>query len=527
MSTPACVVYADLVSWSLQNLADQISSTQELSTQFMERITTYNLQPLWKTSTGDGFAVAFERKDAVRVAVACIDLLDRYLVNATLQVRLALGAGDIASFHSPLTGTEDFTGPGIIKARRVLDGITGGNVLLLQKDLADDIRAQIVAVFKPRFVQYPDIQDKHGGAHHVCQILSDRGTDKLSARVIPTSLSQLSSVAKAPEIVALETALGTSLLSLDGLVLLWMDGNAKGREATSLIVQPEMKLTAESLASLPEIPKHIKNYAAKHRQEVEEKYKPPNNPKFWVQSFTSPLVDRPRLCISLGRTDYFTSRALEAALDDGPLRQAYHKRKLDLVKHQPGTLGTHSVIVTSDRRLILAQRKPKDVAYAGGAYSISCEEQCDPRCDKTPTDTVLRGLSEEFNLDAKHGVYVGVGDLSLHALASEWNKFLCSVLIYRIDLPATAEKVFECWNSLPPPKDKNEHIALAAVPLDSAVALTFLRKLASRSASIVRSDLQEICGSNGITGDASDGDLHPTSGRARLLIALHAEQLLS
>lgn len=519
MSQNVCVVYSDLVGWSKQNLSEQVASAIELFTHLTQRIETQGLTALWKASTGDGFAVAFPRNEGVRVIGLCHDLLDQYTVNKRLQLRLGLAEGSLICFMNPLTDAKDYTGNAVIKARRILDGITYGNALLVQKDLAEDLKKSLPQSLVPYIVSRSPITDKHGDAHEIVQILPSQASERRGAHQAPPSLQRLVEAAKAPAIRATEKALGETLFSTDGLIILWMDDESRGLEATAIRVKPDLALGDVESLSIDLDGRFIER-AAPYLEASKKKHGPPNNPKLWLKALRSPFSDRPTLELTVGRTDYWTSRAFEFAYEEGLLRKEFEEKVLDIHRDTPGMLGTHSFVITSDDKLLLSQRKGGDVDFAGGSYSPSFEEQWNPTVDRTPHETVLRGLSEEFHLDPTHGVYVSVDNLRLFAIAREWGIFWHTVLLFSVRLPSSAAKVMECWNALPPPKDKNEHIGLCAVPVRSLAAKAFLLSLIESTGNVPRNELKDLCGADA-TGVISDGQLHPTSGKARILLALH------
>ncbi len=523
MAKNVCVVYSDLVGWSKQNLAEQVASAGELFTHVTKRIDSLGLSAIWKASTGDGFAIAFPRDEGVRVIALCHDLLDQYVKSEGLQLRLALAEGSLDSFSNPLTGTADYTGQAVIKARRILDGITYGNTLLVQKDLAQDLKKSLPKSLIPYIVSRSPVADKHGETHEVVQILPSQLTRQRGGRKAPPSLQELFETAKSHEVRETETALGDTLFATDGLVILWMDDGNRGLEASAIHVEPH--LTPGPPAPSIDLQHKFVDHAGPYLEEAKRKYGPPNNPKLWLKDLRSPFSDRPTLKLGVGGTDYWTSRALELAYEKGSLRKEFEQKSSDIYRDTPGLLGTHVFIVTSDDKLVLGQRKGGDVDFAGGSYSPSFEEQWNPTVDQTPYETVLRGLSEEFHLDPKHGVYVSVDNVRLFAVAREWGIFWHTALLFCVRLPARAAKVMNCWNALPPPKDKNEHVGLCAVPLRSAAGKDFLLALVTRSGNVLSDKLKRLCGSD-LAGAVSNGPVHPTSGRARILLALHAMNVL-
>lgn len=188
----------------------------------------------------------------------------------------------------------------------------------------------------------------------------------------------------------------------------------------------------------------------------------------------------------------------------------------------------HSIMLTTDNCVILAQRNVHRVGkeYAGGEWSVSFEEQWDVVRDRTPYDAVLRGLSEEFNVDRNHGIDISVDNVRLLALAREWGYHWNTAMLYLVRVPADSKTVLDCWDDVPPSIDRNEHVAVAAVPLWNPSGKSFLLSLLDRSAEISNSDLFEVCGKAYVKGALVPNDkphsLHSSSGRARALFALWA-----
>ncbi|MBU1298242.1 MAG: hypothetical protein KKB77_03750 [Bacteroidetes bacterium] len=519
MSEHVCVVYSDLVGWSKQNVSEQVSSAMTLFTHLSARIEGQGLTAIWKASTGDGFAIAFPRNEGVRVIGLCHDLLDQYVVGSELQLRLALAEGTLVPFQNPLTGATDYTGNAVIKARRILDGITYGSTFLIQKDLAQDLLKSLSRSLIPYIVSRPAINDKHGDSHEVVQFLPSQTRGRRGGRKSPQSLQQLVELAKSTEIVKTEKALGDTLFGTDGLIILWIDNERRGLEAAAIHVSPRLE-AGSSLTTSIDLKGPFINHAAPYLEETKRKYGLPNNPKLWLKGLRSPLSDRPTLQLTVGRTDYWTSRALELAYEKGSLREEFEKKVFDIYQDTPGILGTHSFIITSDDKLILCQRKGGEVDFAGGSYSPSFEEQCNPTLDNTPYETVLRGLSEEFHLDATHSVHVSIDNLRLFAVGREWGTFWHTVLLFSVKLPSSAAKVMECWKALPPPKDKNEHTGICAVPLRSKNTNDFFQVI-NQSGFVPSNELKQLSGRD-VTGIISDGPLHPTSGKARILLTRYS-----
>jgi hypothetical protein len=290
---PVCVVYADLVGWSKLTFAEQVNSACTLFTHLTQRINTQGLTAVWKTSTGDGFAVAFPRSEAVRVVQLCHDLLDQYMVRGSVQLRLAMAEGSLDAFANPLTNTTDYTGPAVIKARRILDGITYGSTLLIRKDLALDVKTSLPRALAPRVVSHVAITDKHGESHEVCQILASRDPAKRSAHRTPPSLEALFSAAKSEEIRKTERARNEALFATDGLIFLWMDDTRQGLEASAIEVKHGP--AASHAPPLLGVPAKFRSFVAPYYEEAKQRWGPPNNPKVGLTELITPLTDRPTL----------------------------------------------------------------------------------------------------------------------------------------------------------------------------------------------------------------------------------------
>jgi len=114
------------------------------------------------------------------------------------------------------------------------------------------------------------------------------------------------------------------------------------------------------------LPSKFHDLVAPYFEEAKQRYGKPNNRKFGVEDLQSPLSDRPTLQITVGETDYWTTRALGLACEKGSLRAAFENRTFDVLCDVPGLLATHSFAITSDDKLVLALRKQNDVDAAGG-----------------------------------------------------------------------------------------------------------------------------------------------------------------
>lgn len=143
---------------------------------------------------------------------------------------------------------------------------------------------------------------------------------------------------------------------------------------------------------------------------------PPNNGKYRLYRYLPDSSERPALQIQLAPTDYFTTYPIQRKLfepilpdDSGgwysPFSK-YGKGMLEFGEHPlPNIVCLHTIVVLSDRKLLITQRiKSKDrIDWQAGKWSCSFEEQMtvkvgEPRNDKTFFDTVYAGCQEELGL---------------------------------------------------------------------------------------------------------------------------------
>lgn len=351
-----------------------------------------------------------------------------------------------------------------------------------------------------------------------------------SAGVPSSLLHQVTNKTRSKEIIKIERRLKTRFLAMDGLILLWMASSKEGLPFTAVEVHPSWRPIGkdDSIRHLPQIGKPFKNYIKSYWDETKTRFPEANYPKIWLKSLKSPFTDRPVMRLEVGRTDYWSTKCLESALLKGDLLKEYERGELSPIYDTPGLIAVASVLLTNDDHLIIAQRQRKKIVdFAADCWTPTFEEQWNPLLDEFPHKTVLRGMKEEFNLDQDHGVGVGPNSVSLYAVGREWGEFYNTVLIYVVQLSTTARKVLDCWQSTPPPPDRDEHIAVAAVPLVEK-GRRFLMDLISmkRSEKLSVKRLREVSGDENIVGTPSDHLIFPTHGRAKIIMGLFAKGYL-
>jgi hypothetical protein len=190
---------------------------------------------------------------------------------------------------------------------------------------------------------------------------------------------------------------------------------------------------------------------------------------------------------------------------------------VDLNDSFPEIVVIHAAWLTVDEHLVLAQRATKSGGeFAPVRFSPSCKEQWDPFQECYPHQTVIRCLSDEFNLDYAHGISINSPDIQLVALGREWGMYWNTALIYVIALSCTSNDVLDCWRRWP--KDKDEHIAVGVMPVEKKehrmAVIDFIRTI-----KVQPDELMKRCGAKWAE-KPDDHELHDQTARARNLFAL-------
>jgi hypothetical protein len=358
-----------------------------------------------------------------------------------------------------------------------------------------------------RIKSHENIIDKHGEEHPVSQILSDDETSPLVAR--SPDIQALILKSRSPSVLNYD--------SIDSLIIIQMIGR-KGIPATAIDVQRVESKEFDAQTGLPRV---YEQYVAPYRELVKKELRGDNRDKVWICEFKSNFSDR-RISLKIARTDYLTHRCLEKAFDSGLATRFEQEGRVhdDL----PNLCGTCSFVVTDDDYLILAQRKHRQTDFADGNWSPSFEEQWDWQKDKLPYEVVLRGLEEEFGIAKERGIHIGSENIRLVAFGREWGRYWAPNLVFFVRAPASAQTILNCWSANPPPIDKNEHGVVAAVPLRTGSQ--FLLNLLEGESLVDETELEQVCGMENIKraypSDRKPHSLHPTTGRARVILALWA-----
>ena len=181
------------------------------------------------------------------------------------------------------------------------------------------------------------------------------------------------------------------------------------------------------------------------------------------------LSDQDAVSVSLSPTSWHLGKNFHIALKRNPcrfLRDGKHWIvPLPLGQAQlPGLAVVHAIVLTSDSRLLMAQRGPK-VSYAPLHWSASFEEQVTD-LDMRDGDMVFhaaarRGMLEEF------GIKVGLREVSLVSFLLETDSLnLAAVALIRVDL--TLDQIRSVWLGPPRPSHAWEAVAVDGVLVDVA-----------------------------------------------------------
>lgn len=338
-----------------------------------------------------------------------------------------------------------------------------------------------------------------------------------------------------PEIRNTANRLGTRPRGVRGLLTLWMDPTFEGLHPTGVRVSPTWNPAELERLGTPSqliaLPTQLQEAVAPLFTGIPDLLAIPsaaNRPKVWLKEAAFPLTDKEDAStveLTCGGLDYRTARALEFAYVNSvaykgyrlTLREAYESRLLNILDDLPGMVVAHLAMLTSDHYLVLAQRGRKgQVDFARGRFSASCEEQWDPSLECRPHETVLRCLSEEWNLDEGHGVEVSAENVRLVAVGREWGRYWNTAFLYVVDLPCDGNTVVDLWESVPP--DKAEAAAVGVVSVATSEQRKQLLRVL-REGSIDPEMLRAQCAAEWTIG-VERNLLHETTGAARIALAL-------
>lgn len=529
------VIFADISGWSrgdAQEQRDQVMNLLAITNKHLEKLKHQGINPLWLKGTGDGWAIAFsDMSNVFRVLDFAINVYEDALRSGEFKIRVGFTHGLVVQYHNELTHEEDICGPAVIEARRLIEGASP-NEFLIKEEIAEQLvkvnRRKWERCLTPR----AKVRTKHGEEIRAWRYVSGFETEGYNVaryEKFRSILDIAKSLGHGPNesILSSERRMSTRLCAIDGLILLWMDCKFKGLPADSVYISPHWKPGELNHIGVPTRPlgdldkrflSVIRPLLPKYLKEIKEDQ---NRPKVWIKEIRYPLSDRPFLVLNLGGSDYRRNRALEEAFikpcaDGKTLRDLYEEGKFDLLYDLPNMIVIHVVMKTADECIVVAQRGRKDVDYAQGKFSPSCEEHWDPSQDEYPYDTILRCLSEEWNLDEEHGVPIDTSHMRLLAIGREWGLYWNTAFIYAVSLPCNSDEVLECWNMVP--QDKAEASAVGVIPVgDHDKRCILLRTLQLNE--VRPKHLERECGAKW-AGNYGDNIWHETTGAARILLGL-------
>jgi len=529
----AIVIFSDISGWSKGDAKEQKRQVEKLidiTRKHLKRLERSGVEPFWLKGTGDGWAIAFpDMSNIFHVLKFAINVYEDVLKSGELKIRIGFTHGLVVQYINRLTRREDICGPAVIEGRRLIEAASPNEFLI-----KEEIARQLISInrrWKKHLIPRVPVYTKYGERINVYRYVSSietEGYDVARYEELTGFLDIAKSLGHGPNkwILSSESRMRTKLCAIDGLILLWMDSRFKGLPADSIYLSPpwepdRLKRTGvpDPLGDLDErFLEIIRPLLPKYLKEIREDQ---NRPKVWIKEIRYPLTDRPFLELTLGGSDYRRNKALEEAfvnpvVDKKTLRDLYEEGRFNLLNDLPNMVVTHTVMRTRDGNIVVAQRGRKQVDYAQGRFSPSCEEHWDPSKDKYPYDTVLRCLSEEWNLDEDHGVSIDVGHIKLLAIGREWGLYWTTVLIYAVDLPCTSDEVLKCWDMVP--EDRAEASGIGVIPIRDHDSRCMLLKTLKLNEVRPR-HLENECGAKW-AGICSDNIWHETTGAARILLGL-------
>lgn len=312
--------------------------------------------------------------------------------------------------------------------------------------------------------------------------------------------------------------------AIDGYLMLW--NNPPGEGLLSEDVEIEPKWDPRTLAKhgppeayLPRLPEPVRDMIQPY---IPDENVRKSKPRVWIKSSQDPLIDQPAK-LTVGGTHWLEQKGIGQAFTHpvtyrgqqyANLARVYEEGALDYGNDLYGVVAAAIAMVTQDNCLVLGLRNARTVDGAEGTYSASCEDAWDPSKERSPHETVIRCLKEEFRLSSATGVAVSLDHVRLMAVGREWDPYWQVNLIFTVDLPCNAATVLDSYRKA---RDRNEHRAVVCVPLDCAqnrrVLLDGLRRRRIVPAALT-----------GVQWTGSwrpeEAPIHPTTGAIRLLYAL-------
>lgn len=392
--------------------------------------------------TGDGMAVGF-RGAPERPALLAIEIHKAYEAvkhNDRFLLKMGIHSG-IAFNIKDINDQPNIAGAGINKAARTLSCCSPGHVLIAEqpgKDLMD------IASWKSRLrgpYRFIVKHRKHLVAYNLCDEAAQVGSieeprvNRLFASDDETLVTQLevlgigpnTELRRSPILKLAGTPLAIDTVIVELPILGFVGVPCENTEIRMLNAPPNYPLCVENAKALVPEPK-------------------PNRPKVYLADWTPPLSDDGNILrLTLGRTDFWTSKSVDASADQ--IKSNLENGNLELSK-LPRRLALHIVVVTADDKLILC-RRTETVDYEKGAWSATFEENLDPKMDSCADGLVdldkgvRRGLGENEELGLSSDV-VQSAIITLLALGIEWN-ILGGILIVLVKLPRTgSQEVLDC-----------------------------------------------------------------------------------
>ncbi|HEV2961567.1 MAG TPA: TIR domain-containing protein [Candidatus Angelobacter sp.] len=173
------------------------------------------------------------------------------------------------------------------------------------------------------------------------------------------------------------------------------------------------------------------------------------------------------LCIEVTETNWSIGAGFHRALltlDPAKAtnaRESWIEPLLCQTMHLPGLIAVHVIVLTSDRKVLLAQRSSK-VFYAPGHWSASFEEQISEKDmlenQDTAANAARRGFAEEFGLSTPPQPQA----VQTISVLAELNTLNLSIVVL-LQPGITYHLIRQAWKSEPRPVDHHEAQELAAI----------------------------------------------------------------
>lgn len=212
------VVFADIVEYSKNPVADQMNLKDEFNALISDAIKEVAADDRIILDTGDGVAISFlgAPEEALFVAMSLRDVLAGNQNTSNLSARIGINLGPVRVVKD-INGQDNIIGDGINVAQRVMSFAQPGEVLVSRSyyEVVSHLSQEYALLFEPQDAR----ADKHGSKHEVYLVGSAgkdiklwAGGNKVKVRSEAASQATDSVAAASTQTIRPKTGSGTKIL---------------------------------------------------------------------------------------------------------------------------------------------------------------------------------------------------------------------------------------------------------------------------------------------------------------------------